>query len=517
MNIHVLLALITKNLKLLMRSKMSALIVIFGPLLLLLLLSVAFHSANVYGVRVGVYSQSYSPLTLSLMKGLEEQSMTVSRADSQEACIQGLRLGVYNVCAVFPSDYSVERSGEVVFYVDPSRYNLVYFVVERLTALVSEQSKTISTQLTKGVVDVLAEANTKLEDRKALLGELSTTVNTLDLRLADASSQLSVLNLSYPVGTIPFSTLESQVSELKNAAQITTDVDATIASIEANVDEILLLLGETDTARYNALRTLEDASALVTGEAGIILSFEGTLQDVLHDLQQVRLKDVSTLVSPLRARVEPVLGSGDVGGVTINYLFPTLVVILLMFSGMLLAATLEVREKTDKVHFKNFIAPPSQMSFLLGNFLANFFVVLVQAGVLFFAGFFFFASALLGVWVDVMIILALLGATFVLLGMFLGSLFHNEETVLIASVSVGFIFLFLSGAVVPSEVLPASFKWVSAYNPFALGDFLLNKTLLFHTGLNVAEMKFAVLLLCGWVAGLAVLTFISRKLIVKAL
>ena len=49
---------ISKNLKLLIRSKSSALIIILAPLLLILLVGIAFDNANAYGLNIGVFSQS---------------------------------------------------------------------------------------------------------------------------------------------------------------------------------------------------------------------------------------------------------------------------------------------------------------------------------------------------------------------------------------------------------------------------------------------------------------------------
>ena len=52
-----LLKIIKKNLKLLIRSKGSALIIILGPLLVIFLVGIAFDNLNTFSLNIGTYSE----------------------------------------------------------------------------------------------------------------------------------------------------------------------------------------------------------------------------------------------------------------------------------------------------------------------------------------------------------------------------------------------------------------------------------------------------------------------------
>ena len=67
-----LIEIIKKNLRLLIRSKSSALIVLFGPLLLILLISMAFNTSSLYDIKIGTYSDSYSELSNSIINNLNK-------------------------------------------------------------------------------------------------------------------------------------------------------------------------------------------------------------------------------------------------------------------------------------------------------------------------------------------------------------------------------------------------------------------------------------------------------------
>ena len=61
----VLLKIIQKNLKLLIRSKSSALIIILGPLLVIFLVGIAFGNISKYSLNIGTYTESYTDITNS--------------------------------------------------------------------------------------------------------------------------------------------------------------------------------------------------------------------------------------------------------------------------------------------------------------------------------------------------------------------------------------------------------------------------------------------------------------------
>ena len=69
-----LLNIIGKNFKILIRSKLSALIILLAPLLIVFLVGMAFNSSELYGINVGTYSPSENELTNSILTSFEEKS-----------------------------------------------------------------------------------------------------------------------------------------------------------------------------------------------------------------------------------------------------------------------------------------------------------------------------------------------------------------------------------------------------------------------------------------------------------
>ena len=67
------LELVKKNLKNLIRSKASSLIVILGPLVVIFLAGLAFDNSNVYAVKVGAFTPNSNELTSKHLDNLRTQ------------------------------------------------------------------------------------------------------------------------------------------------------------------------------------------------------------------------------------------------------------------------------------------------------------------------------------------------------------------------------------------------------------------------------------------------------------
>ena len=167
---------IKKDMKLLLRSRTSSLIVIFGPLLVMLLVGAAFNNANKYSISVSVYSDKYSELTESFLKKLSENKYSVTKSSSNATCIESVKQGSSHLCILFPADLktSDNKQNEVTFVADYSRVNLEYMAVDTLSSNLGEESKSISLDLTQTLL-------TKIEDTKSTLSaSLATIKETKD-------------------------------------------------------------------------------------------------------------------------------------------------------------------------------------------------------------------------------------------------------------------------------------------------------------------------------------------------
>ena len=122
-----------KNVKILLRAKASALIILFAPLLIVLLLGVSYNTSSLYGLNIGIYASSYTEDVNSFITILQEEEFTITTYDtSLEDCSNDVKTGDIHTCVHLPESLQVDSNAakEITFYVDPSRVNIVWMVQE---------------------------------------------------------------------------------------------------------------------------------------------------------------------------------------------------------------------------------------------------------------------------------------------------------------------------------------------------------------------------------------------------
>src|SRR3989344_8325323 len=110
-----LLEIIKKNIKLLIRSRSSALIVLFGPLVLMLLIGLAFNTSSLFDIKIGTYSSSYSELSNSIVNVLKDEQFKVTEVENEQKCVDMIKTGELHVCTIFPADLSLQSTDKIIF------------------------------------------------------------------------------------------------------------------------------------------------------------------------------------------------------------------------------------------------------------------------------------------------------------------------------------------------------------------------------------------------------------------
>src|SRR3989338_4439196 len=108
-----------KNIKLLLRAKASALIIIFAPLLLILILGLSYNTSSKYGLNIGVYAASYTEDVNAFVSTLQEEEFKIIKYDqSIDECVEDIKLGFVHTCIKVPESLKVEDNNpkEITFY-----------------------------------------------------------------------------------------------------------------------------------------------------------------------------------------------------------------------------------------------------------------------------------------------------------------------------------------------------------------------------------------------------------------
>ena len=546
-----------KNLKLLFRSKSSSLIVFFAPLLTILILGLSYNNSPQYGLNIGIVAPSVSADVDGVMKALQEQGFrTVTYDANIDTCVDDIKSGVIHTCMVLPESFQVDGNTpkEVVFHLDPSKINLVWMIQETLKTRIDFKSQEISQSLAQQLLTKLQDAKTGIGDNKNQLGAIKEKSSAASTSVSSAQSSLTGLDLAAPEAAYDTAIITTTNTEIQNA--LTKIVEARTELNEANMsttdkNSVKSALDEAETQLNSAFVSmngsiatlitslqndlsaaktkLSAAATAIDGSASGLSSATTTLQEantaldtvqaalstLQSNLESQQVTEPGTVANPIVTRIEKVAKDSTF----LNYTFPTLLVLVIMFSSLLLGTILVMMEKNSPAFLRNYFLPIKKTTFIISIYLTNLILILIQIIILLGISLLFLQESLPAL-PSIALILFISASVFIFLGMAIGYLFASEETAVLASISAGSILLFVSGVVLPLEAISPSLRDISAFNPFVLSEKIIREIFIF--GSSLAQVWQDLIILIGYaiVLFLVILiieSFLHRQLVHKFL
>lgn len=549
-----LTSIIKKNFKLLIRSKASAFIVLIGPLLIILLIGFVFSSKTSYELNLGYYAPTQNELTKAFTDSLEQSHYYIQEFKDEQSCVKKIEQNIIHTCIIFPEDFQInqEQRNELRFLVDYSRMNLVYKIIDSVSGILDIETKELSQSLTQ---TLLSRINTTLKDISAdlvLIGEINPKLNLLmlDLQKVRADSEA----MKFEVKEVNLENIEEDVSSINETlTQIREKGKDIINESEQWIDELLDDLGEDEIEdqaddenatyheeaesfedlRYELLdlyntspEKIEDMMDTLDDISGSLLELESqmtknkefnkdiqqkvdsaknnlaniqsslidlknTLEKSKQNLESIAITRAETIVSPVNTRIEPIVSETS----KLTFIFPFILVLVIMFVALLLSSTLIIFEKNSKAFFRNSITPTRPEFFVITTFITSFVVIVIQTLIILGLSNFFLHIPLFKNALATLLIIFVTAAFFIVLGMGVGYLFFTQEGAIMASIVLGSLFMFLSNLVIPLESIAPALSGIIKYNPYVLASELLRKSLLFKVELT--EALIIILILFG--------------------
>ncbi|HIH11645.1 TPA: ABC transporter permease [Candidatus Woesearchaeota archaeon] len=550
-----LFLLTSKNLKLLIRAKSSALIVVFAPLLLMLIIGLSYDTSTTT-INVGIHAPALTDDVNAVIALLQEKDFKVVTYDQTiDDCVQDIKSGFVHTCINLPESLKVESNTpkEVTFYLDPSRINLVWMIQDTLQSKFNFKAQQISQEISANILSLLAMS-------KQTVQEKSTALQTAKTQTASASGSTETVKTS--LGTLDATTttvnydktvLTTAATDLKLASENITKAsaavdNANISSSDKNaikslldeadnsIDKALVLVDGTDTGSIRGLiesleidiglayqkltaiaetltsstSSLSSAQQTLTEATATLESTITALNNLQTSLEANKITEASTIAVPIVTKIEKV---GE-EKTFLNYLFPTLLTIVVMFTSLLLGTTLVMMEKNSPAFMRNFFIPLRQTTFVAATYLTTIILIVIQILIILGVSLAFLQDSW-SVFPLLFVILLIAASIFTFLGMMIGYAFTSEETGVLASLSLGSVFLFLSGAILPLESSSPLVRDLTAYNPFVLIEKLLREVFLFNNSFEVIWVDGVIVI--GYAVVLFFAILIAESLLQKHL
>ncbi|MBW2988250.1 hypothetical protein DRJ48_03115 [Candidatus Woesearchaeota archaeon] len=565
---------ISKNLKVLIRSRVASFVIILAPLLIFLLLEMAFNVPEQYTLHISVFSTDYSNLSNSVVNELNQGYFTVVQANSKEECIENVKGGISNTCLVFPPNMSVgKREDFIEIYLDSSKNNLVWAIKDIIKNKVEKLSLELSKNLTTGIINTIdfveEVSNTSQSSSLSALEQLQRGINST----TSAISNLNTMSFGFDEDSLD---VEAIKKDVKHATTTTENVIVKVRSLlnsledkfdaikddilaqglnSSDEDELLALINSTkssiselsfaikdnaNSSNMSLAQVSEGLQVITQGIADIktmlaedsnlkgdaVANLEATSQAISTSKDELsgikdNLEDILSRLAQITVR-EPseIVKPFDVKMVSItpvktqmSLVFPQFLGILILFISLVIPCVMSVNERRSSAGVRQLLTPVLRVVYVMGMYLTNLLLVLAQVIAVALITQFILKIDILYKLPTLLIGVLASSSAFIMIGIFLGHLFNEEHNATISAVSLASLLLFLSGAILPLEAMPPSFYYINQYNPFVITISVLRRSIFFNTPISAQAREFIILVLYSVVFYL--LTFIYIEIMKK--
>ncbi len=541
--------LIKKNIKILFWQKTAAMVFI-GPLLITLLAGLAFDASD-YNVKIGIFTAEYSPIASSLVQSFSQDNFKTVSYRTLGSCIDALKRSEINLC--LHVSQQVSAVADITFYVDYSRLNLVWQLLNIVDSQISSKASELSLNFTMQVLESIETTKNELERNKNTLVTLTTQNDDIAKKIQSMAKVLKSTELN--INLTSLDNLSAMLEENKVIYAITKMNENSVALIQAyrdiadgieielessaiseqsrqklmniinngketmrnlnekvrvmssvaerdlnemegTISRLILDMGNLREEYYtlygfktSGISNLEKILSALDQNLITILLMQKALNKINSDYENLKISDPASALNPIKTTIKPVVAKKT----SMSYIFPILLVLMIMFSGMLLAPVLISAENASPARIRNMLTPTSPKLFILATFLSCFVILGVQMSLVAVVSIFFLGWNILAGFPFSLAAVGLIISLFILIGMVLGYSIKSEGAALLSGTLCALFGVIFSDIVLPLESMPWLLGAAIRFNPVIIGMAILKKTLLFNLGF--VDVAFDMLLL----------------------
>jgi ABC-2 type transport system permease protein len=519
--------------------KTSLLAVIFGPLLVILLIGLAFSSTGSMQLTIGYHAPDDSQLTTEFITTLEDNNNYLLKEFVDiDSCVHELQLGLIHTCIDFPEQFIIEKDkqNDITFYVDKSRINLVYSVIEGVSEQIGIKSEELSKTLTETLTNTLSSTASRVD---MSIGALIKTKKDLTDSITDAnkiSSDLGTINLetidvSIDVGTerkniedalidivnevesygdaaglndTDYDTLLIELDTLKsygttNLTALQNKISSALGKL-ADIEDKMTAAKTATTSSKQAIDTIRTKLTSINNEVDDV---KATLETISRDINTIEITSSDQIINPISTTIETVSADNN----QLLVLFPYVLLLIVLFVGLMLSSTLVVLEKRSKASFRVFTTATRDEFFLVSTFVTAFLIILFQVGLILGLVSYFIVDLITANLLVNMVLIILASSLFIMLGMAIGYVMSSQQGANMASITIGAILLFISNLILPLESISPYLQKIAMYNPYVVASETLRRSILFQIGFKDIIMDLLILLAFSVVIFILIIIF----------
>ncbi|OVE74709.1 hypothetical protein BVX95_01390 [archaeon D22] len=337
----------------------------------------------------------------------------------------------------------------------------------------------------KNDTDLRSMSEEELMEAFADYDPACSTIFSTEEQVYDSTSSLDNLKASIEQTREEIAAARERIQEYEDQGdEYVEHVESQINSLNGKIET---LKSDMSTAESEIKRANSNKAQLERGLTNISDNLNNSLNefdtisegmDEFSDsLENITLIDPVSIVNPVSTEVKPVSG----GKTTLDYYFPSILILILLFITMQLSGTLMMKEKVSRAYFRNFISPLKDAYLIFGIILTVFLIALMHLSLMLAIGKFIFGVSIISNLLEIYFLFSFYIILFSSIGIIIASLSKTEEVNIMILIITALVLFIFSGMIVPIEAMSSTVASIAKFNPFVLSEVLVRKAMIFNT------------------------------------
>ncbi len=492
---------ISRNVKMMFNSKLSSLIIILGPIILIIVTGAALKDNSLKSISASIYSDN-GKIDNNFLEQLKARSYTIIESSSLDDCKSSVINSLSQVCIEFKGVDNIlsnKKLYDLKLHVDFSKQRTVWSIIGSIQGLVNVESTKIRGALIEKLeknIDILLNAINSNYDN---IEKIKSDIDNIDRALLVIDDKN--LDLSTNIGSISQSIALTRTEIRTIKIMLGNQNDANINNLENQINSIFDSLSKMDDNLKDLSGNdgLKRAKEIVSSLKDKTNKIDSAVSTIRSELISMKNADLNRVATPIPLSYYSVFDEQSSSNDSkqelgfIDYLFPSFIMFFVLFASLIFSTTSIIKERSSNAYDRNILSRASGFDFAFGNFLTSLVIIGIQIGIILLIGKYFVNPNLLSNFSSLSIILVVAISSFSLIGMFIGYLFNSNESAIVAAISLALIFLVFTPLITPVETLPPIVGKFVSHTPLVILENKIRLTSIFGLPLTFSNSEYFAL------------------------
>ena len=335
---------------------------------------------------------------------------------------------------------------------------------------VTTELNNLYSQIPSGIQTTYLNQLNQLYTLSYYLSDWKTTIASVNDLIQTTNASQTSLNNTINEFEVMLSDLERESAE----------IDAALTSSEQGIAKLEDKMGLFEDTLLQAKTLIDESRASKADIESKISQSEELFNELLPKIKSFQDMDPELLIQPINIELIPTQVNSKIAGsivkmdpTQLGVMVSNAISIILILTCILLTGIVILSEKSQDIPMRTFMSNVNPITLTLGKLIGQILIALVETIMILIIAIAIFGFAFSNNYIGILFSVILVSSTFVSIGLLIGAYTKNQSTTILLSLLLIVPMLFVSGLIVPLELMPPAMSIFAGLLPLTAANNLL--------------------------------------------